>query len=84
MSQALTASQHELLAQIEQGRVWRVGQRFQLVRLRGDRLDLEPGTVRAMLTDNYISEVETYGRDRSLYEINAHGKAMLSAAGRAS
>jgi len=81
---ALTAGQRLLLGQIAEGRVWRMGHRFNLVRPLGAWQELESGTVKAMLVDGYLSEVETYGVDRSLYEINAHGKAMLSAKDRAS
>jgi len=57
-----------------------VGHRFQLVRPIGPWQDLEPGTIKALLLDGYITEVESHGVDRSLYEINAHGRAMLRTA----
>ncbi len=59
-------------------RVWRTPKGFQLVRPIGDWVTLTEGTVMGLVHYDYLRQVETYGRDRGLYEISDGGRSALA------
>lgn len=77
--QALTTGQRELLTMLAEDsvRIWRSPAGYKMTRPVGQGMTLTEGTVLALVTAGYLRQVESYGRDRGLYEISDVGKLIL-------
>jgi len=80
MSATLTTGQRLLLDMLAEdgARIWRSPAGYQLVRRIGPWVALTEPTVQALERAGYVRQVETYGRDRGLYEISAEGRMALT------
>ena len=76
---AFSSGQRLLIEQLAQdgARIWRSPAGYKLVRPVGDWATLTDATVQAMVAAGYVREVESYGRDRGLYEISEAGRMAL-------
>jgi hypothetical protein len=76
----LSSGQRTLLEQLaaDGARVWRSPKGFHLIRPIGDWVTLPEGTVMGLVHYDYLRQVETYGRDRGLYEITDVGRQTLA------
>ncbi len=79
---ALTAGQTRLLQRLAEdgARIWRSPAGLNLISPMGGWVKLTQATVDAMTSAGLVKEVETYGRDRSLYEISEVGRQTLTQA----
>ncbi len=76
----LTAGQTMLLQRLAEdgARIWRSPTGLHLVSPMAGWVKLTQATVDAMTSAGLVKEVETYGRDRSLYEISDGGRSALT------
>ena len=82
----LTAGQRLLLEKLAEDStcIWRSPAGFRIVRPFLADITLTEGTVDALVAASYVRCVESYGRDRGLYEISDGGKLALQTEKRAS
>ncbi len=76
----LTENQRILLSNLAQegARIWRSPAGLNLISPLGAWVKLTQATVDAMTSAGLVREVETYGRDRGLYEISDVGRQTLA------
>jgi len=80
MSATLSSGQRLLLDMLaEDGtRIWRSPAGYQMVRRIGGWVAITEPTVKTLERAGYVRQVETYGRDRGLYEITEAGRQTLA------
>lgn len=76
---ALSTGQRMLLDLLGQdgARIWSSPAGHRLVRPLLPDVVLTEGTVQSLVAASYVRQVESYGRDRGLYEISDAGKSAL-------